>query len=575
MLGKKTKDNNAGVSAGKVKMTTSIKGKIAMMLGFGAVLTAVMILLIIVPKVQDVLGSQTKNYIYDVTVSNGTMMETLRKSMRLTEKGALKENFSHVGVEGVESSYAYVVSSKGEMLYHPSEEKIGQPVENEVVQGLVKTIASGKHPEPKVVEYVFKGETKYAAYYVDQDDIAILVVCADEKEIMKPLNEIASLSSVAAIVAIILVTIIGILISNRFIQPILKVSDIVVKMSDMDFTEDAESAKLIKRKDETGLMARSVATLRQEMISMIDEIRGKSQELFVASERLDGDASETAKTIGQVENAVGDIADGASNQAEETQSATENVIIMGNMIEATNAEAEALERNSDEMNVSSKNAMDILNELIQVNERTKVSIEEIYEQTNITNASAQKIKDATDLIASIAEETNLLSLNASIEAARAGEQGRGFAVVASQIQKLAEQSNQSASQIDAITSALINDSTKAVDTMQQVRSVMDEQTEKMQQTDKMFRQVKNGVDNARSRVETISQRTENLDRSRGQVVDVVQNLSAIAEENAASSQETAASVAEVSKIVADISESAAGLKEIAHGLEESVNKFKL
>ena len=575
MLGKKTKDNNAGVSAGKVKMTTSIKGKIAMMLGFGAVLTAVMILLIIVPKVQDVLGSQTKNYIYDVTVSNGTMMETLRKSMRLTEKGALKENFSNVGVEGVKSSYAYVVSSKGEMLYHPAEEKIGQPVENEVVQGLVKTIASGKHPEPKVVEYVFEGETKYAAYYVDQDDIAILVVCADEKEIMKPLNEIANLSSVAALAAIVLVTIIGILISNRFIQPILKVSDIVVKMSDMDFTEDAESAKLIKRKDETGLMARSVATLRQEMISMIDEIRGKSQELFVASERLDGDASETAKTIGQVENAVGDIADGASNQAEETQSATENVIIMGNMIEATNAEAEALERNSDEMNVSSKNAMDILNELIQVNERTKVSIEEIYEQTNITNASAQKIKDATDLIASIAEETNLLSLNASIEAARAGEQGRGFAVVASQIQKLAEQSNQSASQIDAITSALINDSTKAVDTMQQVRSVMDEQTEKMQQTDKMFRQVKNGVDNARSRVETISQRTENLDHSRGQVVDVVQNLSAIAEENAASSQETAASVAEVSKIVADISESAASLKEIAHGLEESVNKFKL
>ncbi len=572
---RKSKRDDGGNSAGKISMNASIKGKIAMMLGLGAVLTAGIILLIIIPKVQTILGDQTKNYIYDVTVSNGTMMETLRKSMRLTEKGALKECFKNVGVEGVESSYAYVVGSDGEMLYHPSEEKIGQQVENTVIQGLVKTIASGEHPKPGVIEYKYKGATKYAAYYVDQDNIAILVVTADEDEIMAPLDEITRISMIAGFVAIIMVTVVGMLLSGRYINPILKVSDIVVRMSEMDFAEDAETPKLIKRKDETGLMARSVATLRQEMADMIEEIRGKSQELFSASERLDGDATETAKTIGQVENAVGDIADGASNQAEETQSATENVIIMGNMIESTNAEAEALGRNSDEMNVSSENAMKILNELMQVNERTKDSIDEIYEQTNITNASAQKIKNATELIASIAEETNLLSLNASIEAARAGEQGRGFAVVASQIQKLAEQSNESASQIDAITAALIQDSTKAVETMQQVRNVMDEQTSKMQQTDTMFRQVKAGVDNARSRVVTITQRTDNLDRSRGQVVDVVQNLSAIAEENAASSEETAASVAEVSKIVADISESAASLKEIAHGLEQSVNKFKL
>ena len=573
MLGKKKR--NGGMAEGKINMTTSIKGKIAIMLGLGAVMTAGLLLLIIVPKVQDVLGVQTKNYIYDVTTSNGTMMETLRKSMRLTEKGALKECFKNVGVEGVKSSYAYVVGSDGEMLYHPTEEKIGQPVENEVVQGLVKEMASGRHPEPAVVEYKLNGVKKYAAYYVDQDNIAILVVTADEDEIMAPLDEIIKISAIAGMLAIVFVTMIGMVLSGRYINPILKVSDIVVRMSEMDFTEDAETPKLIKRKDETGLMARSVATLRQEMSDMIEEIRGKSQELLNASERLEGDASETSKTIGQVENAVGDIADGASNQAEETQGATENVILMGNMIESTNAEAEALERNSDEMNASSENAMRILNELMQVNERTKDSIDEIYEQTNITNASAQKIKNATELIASIAEETNLLSLNASIEAARAGEQGRGFAVVASQIQKLAEQSNESASQIDAITAALIQDSTKAVETMQQVRSIMDEQSNKMQQTDTMFRQVKAGVDNARSRVVTITQRTDNLDRSRGQVVDVVQNLSAIAEENAASSEETAASVAEVSKIVADISESAAGLKDIAQGLEESINKIKL
>ena len=169
----------------------------------------------------------------------------------------------------------------------------------------------------------------------------------------------------------------------------------------------------------------------------------------------------------------------------------------------------------------------------------------------------------------------MLSLNASIEAARAGEQGRGFAVVASQIQKLAEQSNDSAKQIDDITNVLIQDSTHAVDTMQGVQKIMAVQSDKMQQTEKRFADVYQGVEKAIGGVGTISGRTESLDDSRSKVVDVVQNLSAIAEQNAASSQETSASVVEVSNTLANISDSAAGLKEIAYQLDQSVKKIKL
>lgn len=113
---------------------------------------------------------------------------------------------------------------------------------------------------------------------------------------------------------------------------------------------------------------------------------------------------------------------------------------MGNMIEETNNEIEDLRNSARAMRSAGENAMKILDELNKINQQTKDAISVIYEQTNTTNTSAMKIKEATDIITDIAEETNLLSLNASIEAARAGEQGRGFAVVASQIQKLAEQS---------------------------------------------------------------------------------------------------------------------------------------
>lgn len=559
----------------KVPALHSLKFKISLMLICAVIITAVVIMAIMVPSAQKLIQNQTQDYLLDVTVSNGATLEVLRKQIKTTDAEALKTAFQNVGLKGVESSYAYVVTKDGTMQYHPTEDKIGQPVENAIVKGILPQMQKGERPESTVVRYDFKGVMKYAAYYVDEASSSVLVVCADEDEVLAPLQRIMNISLIVFAFVVVILAVASIIMTSWSVRPILLVSGVVGKMAQMDFTPTPSARKLLKRKDETGLMSRSVANLREELVNMVEEIQSKSNELFSASERLETDAAETAKTVSQVENAVGDIAAGATSQAEETQNATENVIDMGHMIEQANREAELLETNSQRMQGSSNQAMDILSELMSVNNRTKTSIEEIYEQTNITNASAQKIKDATTLIASIAEETNLLSLNASIEAARAGEQGKGFAVVASQIQKLAEQSNESAQQIDEITSALIQDSTKAVETMQQVRDIMDEQSDKMRKTDQMFKEVNDGVSDALDSVINITGKTENLDGSRGRVVDVVQNLSAIAQENAASSEETSASVAEVSNIVVDISENAAQLKQIAYGLDQSVKKIRL
>ncbi len=559
----------------KVTFLHSLKFRMSLLTAGAVIIAAVVILALVIPEAKNALLDQTKSHLHDVTVSNGATLEIMRKQIKLKDPEALKNSFQDVGLDGIDSSYAYVVTSDGKMQYHPTADKIGKPVENQAIKDVITRMSTGKRPESQVVEYDFNGVRKYAAYYVDEACTSVLVVSADQSEILAPLNKVTYISIGAAVTVIVIMMLISLVLISVSLRPISRISAIVGKMARMDFTPTPGSEKLVSRKDETGVMSRSVAELRRELVAMVEEIQSKSADLFGASERLDKDASQTAKTVSQVESAVGDIATGATNQAQETQNATEHVIHMGNMIEETNREAELLENNSQSMKDSSDHAMNILNELISVNERTKTSIEEIYEQTNITNASAQKIKEATTLIASIAEETNLLSLNASIEAARAGEQGRGFAVVASQIQKLAEQSNESASQIAEITSALIKDSTRAVETMQQVRNIMDEQSDKMTQTDEMFQQVDKGVSNAMNSVVNITGRTEKLDDSRSKVVDVVQNLSAIAEENAASSQETSASVAEVGNIVIDISENAAQLKEIASGLEQSVKKIRL
>ena len=555
----------------KIPIFSSLKFKMVLILIVATAVTAATLLLIMVPFSERQIKNEIKNYMYDIAQSSCSILDT----MSSTDDAALKEYFQNVSVEGISSSYAYIVSSDGTMLYHPTAEKIGKSVENAVIKGVVSELQNGQKPENKVVTYDFNGVNKYVAYNISKDQSKIVVISADESEVLQPVNNMMKLAVFALIVVVVIVSAIGIVITEIALRPIIRVSQIVQKMADLDFSENENTEKMKKRKDETGVMTRSVALLREELVNLLEGIQKQSVQLFKTSANLDGDSDETQKMVEQVDRAVGDIATGATSQAQETQNATENVIAMGNMIEDTNAEAERLNGNAQQMKYSSDQAMQILKELNEINDRTKQSIEEVYTQTNITNESVQKIKEATVLIASIAEETNLLSLNASIEAARAGEQGKGFAVVASQIQKLAEQSNESASQIDEITNALISDSTKSVETIAQVRDIMNEQSEKMEKTDSMFRQVNTGVDHAMDSVNTITEKTELLNQSREKIIDVVQNLSAIAEENAASSQETSASITQVNTVVTDISDNASGLKDIAYHLENDVKRVQL
>ena len=240
-----------------------------------------------------------------------------------------------------------------------------------------------------------------------------------------------------------------------------------------------------------------------------------------------------------------------------------------------NEEVTELRNNAEEIRLADEKASDTLKRLNEINEKARHSIDVISEQTNTTNVSATKIREATTLITSIAEETNLLSLNASIEAARAGEQGRGFAVVASQIQKLAEQSNDSARQIESIIDKLIEDSEKAVATMEEVTEIMNTQSEHVSQTEESFTHVQKGLDKSMEGIDNIAKRTQQMDTARSNVVDVVQNLTAIAEENAASTEETSASVTEMSNIVQNIAEGASRLYQIAGNLEQEMKKFRV
>ena len=333
--------------------------------------------------------------------------------------------------------------------------------------------------------------------------------------------------------------------------------------------------RLLRGKDEVGDISRAVEKLKENLTNIISSLKHDSDTLLNASEILSVKTSDTSEHMSHMGKAVEEIAVGAGNQAQETQGATENVIMMGNMIEDTVDQLGHLSRSAQSMKERGEAALGALRDLQATNQKTSASIEIIYEQTNVTNESAQKIKEATALITNIAEETNLLSLNASIEAARAGEQGRGFAVVAAQIQKLAEQSNESAKQIERIILSLIEDSNKAVATMNEVKEVMEQQSENVANTNTQVNNLLQDVEESLTGIEQVEDMTSKINEARSSVVDTVQNLSSIAQQNAASSQETSASVTEISGIVNEIANNAADLKHISDRLEDSMSMFEM
>ena len=443
-------------------------------------------------------------------------------------------------------------------------------------EAVVSKVVNGK--EEYFSEAVSVNGAPYFGYYIPimQNGEAVGMVFAGmpQAEARGEINKIISVIAIILIVSVFLFSGSTIAVVTSMAKGLVKGTDALEQVATGKLNVELNK-KYSGRKDEIGQISRAVEKLKTELTTVITDIMHNSEELHNSTELLREKTTESTDHINQIERAVDEIAQGAGSQAQETQSATEHVIAMGNMIEDTSKEINTLNENAKQIKTLGQNAVITIEELQKINLKTKDSIDIIYDQTNTTNSSAQRIKEATALITEIAEETNLLSLNASIEAARAGEQGRGFAVVAGQIQKLAEQSNESARQIEEIITSLLADSGKAVETMETVKEIMDEQNANVTKTDEQVRQVIGQVDESIAAIGRIAQQSEKLNETRIVITDTVQNLTAVAEENAAGTEESAASVAQIGELIRDITQIAGEQKEIADKLKANMDMFEV
>lgn len=445
----------------------------------------------------------------------------------------------------------------------------------------------------KIVEKVLKGGENYFSssvsldgtlnygYYIpvyqkgtDSEPIGMIFAGVDKQAKDNTINGIILMVLLSVIFVMATCIVIAVIMSVSITRSLRKGISKVQKVADGELGSPIEE-KLLKRNDEVGDLAKAIDTLQKALQNIVSKIAQSTDNIKMAANELGVTAKDTNYTMKQVEDAVSSISENITEQAKSTKTTTDNIVLMGDQIGRTSEEVGLLNQNADVMRKSSEQASYTIQQLRQINDKVKESINTITRQTNLTNESAQKIQAAIGIISSIAEETNLLSLNASIEAARAGESGRGFAVVASQIQKLAEQSNSSSCEIEEITNTLISNSDEAVEIMRQVHEIIDSQSQNMSDTENIVSKVMDGINTSLEKIEKIEYATEQLESSRNRIVETVEGLSDIAEQNAASTEETFAQTSQVSNTFEQIEAKADQLKQIADELSDIMQHFQL
>ncbi len=435
-----------------------------------------------------------------------------------------------------------------------------------------------KGEEYHSTDLVINGKPHYA-YYVPAKDhtgniIGMFFVGEESSEvdafISKKITALIGISILMLIIAFLLVFFAAKNIANA----VLDTEKVLTQLSEGDLTATI-NPKGMKRGDEIGTMANALDRTLKELRNVIMHIQHSADVLMREGTELGDMASQTSHTTDEISLAVEEVSKGAITQAEEVERATNLVSDMGMKIEQIVHSIDVLYQVAESMQQAGNEAQSNMNLLKDSNEQTNIAIEKVAENVEKTDKSVAAISEALQLITDIADETNLLSLNASIEAARAGEAGRGFAVVAAQIQKLAEESNASAAQIADIITTLSQDSANTLSVMDNLRDNISVQQEKMLDTIDKFSSVREGIVSSTDSTTQIHSQASDCDSSRVSVVDIIQDLSALSEENAASTQETTASMQELNATINLLSNAAKELQDLAISLENDMRFFKM
>ena len=469
------------------------------------------------------------------------------------------------------SAYIYFVDGQGTMLYHPDESKIGNPVENAAVKGLVADLAAGKHPDPACIEYNYKGKVKYAAYYIGDNEQYIAVLTADENDIMADINKSRNLAIIICIACIVFFAILALLVERKISKPLGSITDAIEKLSTGDITVECDATSKIS---ETVSIINAFRTLKNALSTSMRSVKNSATTLNNAIISVDGMTGNNVDSVSQINTAINEVATTSQSVAENAQTMAEKAIDLGNNIEMLNENVQRLHEASQTIKNANNEATECMNSVYSGANESVAAMRDISDKIAETNSAITGIGTAVQAIESIASQTNLLSLNASIEAARAGEAGRGFAVVADEIRTLADSSAESAKEIKQIVENVIVLSNGMVDISNRVSDVVNKEQADIENAQEKFNVLSDSVETSISEIEQIKEMATELDQIKSDLSHTTTELGAISEELGASAEEVAASCQTVTEACSDTQNSTAEMRNINEDMSAAIEFFK-
>lgn len=346
---------------------------------------------------------------------------------------------------------------------------------------------------------------------------------------------------------------------------------VLLKVSEGDLSDDRLAE--IKWKDEFGELASGTEKLRNKIGNLLNDIQAGMLQLTEAAEKLSSLLKQNVLAAREMNDSVGQIHEKANSQKTDAQNAACDVETTRSAIDRILKQLDDVTLLSDNIAGLSQNSRNILDELSGSSKASREAVKEIGMQVSITNESVQQIKSVTDYITNIAEETNLLALNASIEAARAGAAGKGFAVVALEIQKLAEESNNSASKIGDNIRSLVEKTDGIVKVMGTIESALQHQEDYVEKTKQIFDEMNHDIIQITEKESDMQENVSSMNQAKDNMSQIISDLSDSAADNVNLSKNAADVTKQMMREIENLETLTIDLSKLANRLDENLQSF--
>lgn len=556
----------------KTKKRGTFAAKIIVMVILAVIVSNVICMVFILESSKKQITDSTKHTMVDVinTTSKIVENEISNADTEDLDYDEYAKSLSDVKLEGMDSSYVYVVKNDGTMLYHPTKEKVGQPVENAVIKGVVQQLQDGKKPGTTVVEYDFNGTTKYSAYTILNNE-NILVLTADESEALAGITTVTGVAVGIIAIVVLIAIIISFIMGRRLMRPLVKVSTIIEDVANGNIEADFSVVK--ESNDEIGLIIEKMKELTQSLGSIVGKIRNSSDTMSSNSYELNDTSSQTLAANNEISKAVEDVAEGSTGMAASISKINENLLEMSNETKDINASVDEIKNQTTAVQDSSKIMNDKIKSMQDSSHKMDEGISAISKRIETVNITVDKVSNIVSVIEEISSETNLLSLNASIEAARAGDAGKGFAVVAQEIRVLSDNTNTELENIKQIISSLVEECRYCVQASgtivednakqkEEIKAVLDE----FGSLDEQIQKTAEKADEIEELVTAMIELNDDITKSSNSLTDV-------SAANAAATEEMNANIEELNAMMNGVSEMAGHMNDESDGLKEALSFF--